>query len=210
MKALICLHGLLSTKADFNYISQVLKDEYDTIVTFDLPGHGENTESFSTKNVKKILVETYDSLQSQYETIDIISFSMGGVMACYLASVRKIHRLVLLSPSYRYLNLKNYHFAKKNQTKKTNIFSVFPRKNYLHIFRFAKIMSDLSKEFNSIDAETLILWGKEDYLVKEKSGEILYSMVRNRNKILIKLDGHSHFNMLNSRTVRKIVYDFLV
>ncbi|MDE7263859.1 MAG: alpha/beta fold hydrolase [Anaeroplasmataceae bacterium] len=210
MRALICLHGLLSTRADFTAITIKLKRRYDKIVCYDLPGHGTNALKYNTKNVKKFVVDIYDSLASQYEIIDVIGYSMGGVMACYLQSVRKVHRLVLLAPSYRYLNLKNYHYTKTSSGGKNKISAVFPKKNYLHIFRFAKIMFDLSNEFSIIYPETLILWGKEDYLVKEESGILLFEKIKNKNKRLIQLERHNHFNILNSPQVLNYVNDFLV
>lgn len=80
----------------------------------------------------------------------------------------------------------------------------------MHIFRFAKIISDLSDEFSVIYPETLILWGTEDYLVKEDSGRLLYQMIRNRNKRWIQLKNHNHFNILHSNTVIQLTYEFLV
>lgn len=209
MKALICLHGLLSTKADFNKIQFRLKDHYDTIVCYDMPGHGGNPLSFSTSTIQKFLIDIYDSLRIKYDTIDLIGYSMGGVFACFLQSVRRIHRMVLLAPSYRYLNLKNYHFSFQKTKKQPSISSVLPKKNYLHPLRFVKIMSDLSDEFHVIYPETLILWGKDDYLVKETSGILLYHMIHNPNRRYIELDGHNHYNITNSPVVLDYIYHFL-
>lgn len=208
MKALICLHGLLSTKADFKEISYALKDQYDTIACYDLPGHGYNNLKYNTPTIKRFLLDIYDSLAVKHNQIDVIGYSMGGVMACYLQSVRKINKMVLLAPSYRYLNLKNYQ-VKKKEKKQPNISSLLPKKNYMHIFRFAKIMSDLSDEFHVLYPETLIIWGRDDYLVKEESGILLYQMVKNQNRRLIQLNGHNHFNIVRSPIVINYIYNFL-
>lgn len=208
MRALICLHGLLSSKTDYKEIIQALADDYDTIACYDLPGHGYNTLEFNTQTMKSFVVEIYDSLRKQHDSIDVIGYSMGGVLACYLQSVRKVNKLVLLAPSYRYLNLKNYHITKKEK-KQPSISNLLPRKNYLHIFRFAKLISDLSAEFNIIYPDTLILWGKEDYLVKESSGILLYQMVKNPNKRFIELAEHNHFNIVRSPVVIHYIKQFL-
>lgn len=208
MKALICLHGLLSTKADFKEISFALKEKYDTIACYDLPGHGYNTLKYNTPTIKQFLLNVYDSLAIKHDRIDVIGYSMGGVMACYLQSVRRINKMVLLAPSYRYLNLKNYQIRKKEK-KQPTLSSLLPKKNYMHIFRFAKIMSDLSDEFHMIYTETLIIWGKEDYLVKEESGLLLYQMVKNRNRQLVQLNQHNHFNIVKSPVVINYIYHFL-
>ncbi len=208
MRALICIHGLLSCKADFSFYNQTLYNYYDMIANYDLPGHGENQLKFNSNNIKKFIVAVYDSLVYKYETIDVIGYSMGGVIACYLQSVRPVNRLVLLAPAYRYLNLKNYHF-RSNGSSNSAISQVLPKKNYLHIFRFAKIISDLSDEFKIIYPKTLIIWGKDDYLVKEESGYLLYQMVKNKNRQFIKLANHNHFNIVFSNVVLNIINSFL-
>ncbi|MDE6660321.1 MAG: alpha/beta fold hydrolase [Anaeroplasmataceae bacterium] len=208
MKALICLHGLLSTKADYREIAYALEDRYDTIACYDLPGHGYNTLKYNTQTIKGFLLDIYDSLAIKHDRIDVIGYSMGGVMACYLQSVRKVDKMVLLAPSYRYLNLKNYHIKKKER-KQPNISSLLPKKNFLHVFRFTKIMYDLSDEFHMISPATLILWGKDDYLVKEESGFLLYQMITNRNRRFIELSDHNHFNIVRSPIVIKYICKFL-
>lgn len=207
MKALICLHGLLSSSKDFLYIKNKLKNLYDEIICYDLPGHGLNSIKFNSKNIKKYLINIYDSIANKYSEIDLIGYSMGGIMACYLQSVRKINHLILLAPSYNYLNLKNYH---KKNNKANNIKKLIPKKNYLHILRFPIIMSNLIQEFNIIYPKTLIIWGKNDYLVKDSSGKVLYSKIKNNNKYLIELPCHDHFNIINSKIVIQYIKLFII
>ena len=210
MRAILCFHGLLSTKSDFSYLSTMLKNHYYKLISYDLPGHGQNKMKFNSENIKKFVVDMYDSIAYKYDSIDAIGYSMGGVIACYLQSVRRIDHLVLLAPAYRYLNLKNYHFTRGTIEAGNTITELFPRKNYFHIFRFTKIISDLSDEFKIIYPKTLILWGTDDYLVKEESGVLLYQMIHNKDRRFIKLKSHNHFNIVFSNTVLTIVHDFLV
>lgn len=208
MRALICIHGLLSNHGDFSFYAQTFKNYYDYIACYDLPGHGQNKLKFNTNNIKNFILNVYDSLSSKFEIIDVIGYSMGGVIACYLQSVRRVNKLVLLAPAYRYLNLKNYHFRVQDSSN-SKITSVLPKKNYFHIFRFAKIIYDLSDEFKIIYPKTLIIWGQDDYLVKEESGHLLYEMVRNKDKRYLKLAGHNHFNIVFSNVVLNVVNSFL-
>lgn len=207
MAALICFHGLLSSKNDFNFLKNHLYPYYQEIVSYDLPGHGENNLKFNSENIKHFVVDVYDSISLKYDEIDVIGYSMGGVIACYLQSVRKIRKMILLAPAYRYLNLKNYHFTKK--ARSTSVTSLLPKKNYFHIIKFTKIISDLSDEFKIIYPETLIIWGKDDFLVKEESGWLLYQMVRHPNRQFMILNGHNHFNICFSNIVLSIINDFI-
>ena len=85
-----------------------MRNLYDWIETSDLPGHGMNQLKFNTQNVKNYILNIYDRMAVKCDEIDVIGYSMGGVIACYLQSVRYVRKLVLLSPAYRYLYLKNY------------------------------------------------------------------------------------------------------
>ncbi|HRF70975.1 MAG TPA: carboxylesterase, partial [Candidatus Pelethenecus sp.] len=90
MRGLICIHGLLSSKADFIRIEPSLRNLYDWIETSDLPGHGMNQLKFNTQNVKDYILNIYDRMAVKCDEIDVIGYSMGGVIACYLQSVRYV------------------------------------------------------------------------------------------------------------------------
>lgn len=209
MKCLLCIHGLLSSKNDYSYLASHLKEYYDFIAAYDMPGHGNNDTEFNTLNIKNFYLDKIDNLSKHYDEIDIIGYSLGGVIACYLQSVRKINNMILLAPAYRYLNLKNYHASKKSKNKSYKISNVLPKKNFFHIFKFQKIVYDLSNEFSIIYPPTLILWGDEDYLVKEVSGMELYKKIRNKNRQFYILPNHNHFNIVYSNKVLYYIQNFL-
>lgn len=200
------LHGLLSSKSALDYYKRKLSSYYDYIACYDLPGHGENKMKFTTSNVESFIVDVYDKISRHYDEIDVLGYSMGGVIACYLQSVRRVSKLILLAPAYRYLNLTNFHFTNTSSSRSKN---TFLRKNYLNVIRFTKIISDLSDEFKIIYPETLIIWGKDDFLVKEESGRLLYLMVHHRNKQFLILEEHNHFNIIVSNIVLNEICRFI-
>ncbi|MDE5867804.1 MAG: alpha/beta fold hydrolase, partial [Anaeroplasmataceae bacterium] len=115
-------HGLLSSKEALNYYQKNLDYLYDEILCYDLPGHGENLMKFNTLNIQTFVVGLYDQLSKKFDEIDVLGYSMGGVIACYLQSVRRVHKMILLAPAYRYLNFNNYHFQafKTNKNERSN------------------------------------------------------------------------------------------
>lgn len=208
MRCLLCIHGLLSSNRDFSFLTENLSQYYDYILNIDMPGHGDNSLSFNTKTIKEFYIRKYDELSTKYDSIDLLGYSLGGVIASYLQSVRKIDRLILLAPAYRYLNLKNYNFS-KSSLKKTGIGEIFPKKNILYLFKFQKIVFDLSFDIKVITPKTLIIWGNEDYLVKESSGYDLYQKIINSDRRYIILSNHNHFNIVFSNIVLEIIIDFI-
>lgn len=108
MKAILLLHGFMTDQSDFDSLVPKLDGKYDYICRILFPGHGkgENTALFTVNDTFKCLLDTYDELAKVYDEIDVVGFSMGGALATYLQSVRKVHRLVLLSPANKFLNVR--------------------------------------------------------------------------------------------------------
>lgn len=208
MKCLVCIHGLLSDKKDFSYLANALKPYYDAIELRDMPGHGDNKAPFKTEAIERFYLELLEHLAIKYDVIDLMGYSLGGVVACYLQQRRKIRKLILLAPAYRYLNLKNYPFLvpKEKRTKKETL----PlKKQMAYLWRFQSVVRSLSHGFSMIGCETLILWGDEDYLVKESSGMLLYRLVKHPNRRYLILKGINHFNLLFSAHTLFEIQNFL-
>lgn len=108
MRAAILIHGFLTNVDDFKNLVPSLEEIYDLVYLYEIPGHSipPRYKYFNTKDTFKTLLETYDKLSLEYNGIDCIGFSMGGALATYLESVRKINNLVLLAPANKYLNFK--------------------------------------------------------------------------------------------------------
>ncbi len=102
-KALLMLHGFSSTPAQFRLFIPALT-EYDALVGPALPGHATNLADFATVNADDWLsaVElNCHELMQQYRSVDIIGLSLGGLLACHLASKFPVHRLYLLAPALK-------------------------------------------------------------------------------------------------------------
>ena len=141
-----------------------------------------------------------------YDDIDVYGYSLGGVIACYLQSIRKINKLVLLAPAYKYLNFKKY-----NNSDYSEFFPIilnFPKKKFFHLIQFTKIIAQLSSEFHSINCPLLILIGTKDYMVKEESGYLLFDMGKS-SKRLVFIDKASHFSIVKDEKTIATIKQFL-
>lgn len=78
-----------------------------------------------------------------------------------------------------------------------------------YLWRFQSVVRSLSHGFSMIGCETLILWGDEDYLVKESSGMLLYRLVKHPNRRYLILKGINHFNLLFSAHTLFEIQNFL-
>jgi carboxylesterase len=99
--ALLLLHGFGSTPAVFRRLLENIQG-YDAILAPPLPGHAVSLNEFSAMKSDKILnfVETICAdLCQEFEQVDVVGLSYGGVLACHLSSLFPLHHLYLLAPA---------------------------------------------------------------------------------------------------------------
>jgi carboxylesterase len=108
--ALLLLHGFSSSPAVFRELIPSLLPLYETIVCPTLPGHGESISSFSqvkSKDWVKAAEALCAGLMEKYPTVDLLGFSLGGLLACHLSQRFTLHHLYLLAPALAlHLNIK--------------------------------------------------------------------------------------------------------
>lgn len=108
-KALLLLHGFSSTPAVYRNMLPALQS-YDALVAPALPGHASSIEAFSHCTAQEWLAFVENcckKLNEEYEQVDVVGLSLGGLLACYLSQSCTINHLYLLAPALDLnLNLK--------------------------------------------------------------------------------------------------------
>lgn len=104
-KAIFCIHGFITDYTDFDKLSPLFKKKYDSVYFFNVPGHyPADFKLFDSDKTFELLLSEFDNLQKKYDSVDVAGFSMGGALGSYLACVRKVRKLILLSPANKYFN----------------------------------------------------------------------------------------------------------
>lgn len=107
--ALILLHGFASSPAVFRLLLPKLT-HYDGIFIPVLPGHAQSLQAFSKTHAQEWLASMQAYCQpilKQYEHVDLLGLSLGGLLACQLSQQFTFHHLYLLAPAlHLYLPLK--------------------------------------------------------------------------------------------------------
>ncbi|MCX7115009.1 MAG: alpha/beta fold hydrolase [Gammaproteobacteria bacterium] len=104
--AILLLHGFSSSPAVFRTLLPHL-NHYDGIFIPALPGHAQSIEAFSNTSAQAWLDYTHtycQQLTQQYERVDVLGLSLGGLLACHLSQHLPLHHLYLLAPAF-YLNV---------------------------------------------------------------------------------------------------------
>jgi esterase/lipase len=236
MKAIILIHGFLSDCDDFAPFMDSAKQLYDYVEIVKIPGHGVDmgVHEFDIEKTYSLILKAYDDLDISYEIIDCVGYSMGGALAIYLSTVRKIRKLILLAPSMKYINYKfpiqiaRTYFGLKHQIKisdgdpqivdkmerinidnKVSIKILKDRITHIKLWpryylSFRRIIKRINNEVKEIDSPTLLIWGELDQLVPKSSVEYVQSICTNKVKIII-IDDISHLMLLSPANVDKII-----
>lgn len=99
--ALLMLHGFSSTPAVFRYMTHRIH-EYDAVIAPTLPSHGMSFNEFShmkADELKRFVEHICADLCQEFEHVDVLGLSLGGLLACHLSQLFPLHHLYLLAPA---------------------------------------------------------------------------------------------------------------
>lgn len=106
MTGCLMIHGFTGGPDELAPLEDHLKQHTDWQIEVPvLPGHGKHLDLHDVSHRKWIETAetTLKRLQQQHDTIYLIGFSMGGMIASYLAASYKIDKLVLLAAAGKFL-----------------------------------------------------------------------------------------------------------
>lgn len=101
-KALLLIHGFSSSPAVFRHLLPAFSDCYDAIIAPVLPAHAIDLDVFATMKVSELLqhvTQICEDLTREYEEVDVMGLSLGGILACQLARDFSLNHLYLLAPA---------------------------------------------------------------------------------------------------------------
>jgi carboxylesterase len=100
-RALLLLHGFSSSPAVFRFMLPELT-MYDAVVCPVLPGHADSIDAFSRSKATDWLSTAEAACQDllrDYQQVDVLGLSLGGLLACHVARKCRLNRLYLLAPA---------------------------------------------------------------------------------------------------------------
>lgn len=102
-KALLVLHGFSSSPAVYRFLIPQLT-HYDAIACPVLAGHANSIEAFSKSKASDWIESARTAcgtLIEQYQSVDVLGLSLGGLLACKLSTEFSLNHLFLLAPALR-------------------------------------------------------------------------------------------------------------
>lgn len=195
---IITIHGYgRRRKHEFdNFALWGKKDGYE-IIQFDMYDLFDEQDFDWMKWVERAK-DVVDSYKHSARDIYLVGFSMGGVIASYLASVTQVKKLILLAPAFSYINMESITgvISKSASSLWSN-----EKKEEIQIPRafyggFTELVKQLKKHINHVTCPVLLLHGDADEVISVKSSLWAYSKIpHNQKKLIILHEGHHRLLM---------------
>ncbi len=226
-QALILIHGFTEDcEISFSSLLESVKFKKFDIIKYTISGHGNSTKCFDCDDELENIKQFTEDIISKYNQVCIIGFSLGGVLASYVASIYDIDKLVLIAPAFKYLKSvdisKNILSAAKEIASAKNFDegvdilvekhypddTVFKDAKYIDKeffaqFRtFTKLVEKAKNEIKEIKCPTLIIHGNCDEIIPVSSSLYALNLITNNNKLLIVAPDTLH-RVLKSKDANK-------
>ncbi|KIL72915.1 alpha/beta hydrolase [Pseudobacillus badius] len=185
----LCIHGFTGAPYEVEPLAKYLHKRTNwKIVVPTLPGHG-TTLSLKGITYRQWLEHAEGELKqllTECETVYVIGFSMGGLIAAYLAEKYPVKKLILLSAAAKYINAgqlskdikEMWHDAKKGKLSENELFLRYKNKLLFTplsaAWQFRKMAAYSKPLFSKIQIPTFIAQGLADGIVPPKSAEYIY------------------------------------
>lgn len=202
----LCIHGFTGSPEEVAPLADYLRERTDWMIeTPTLPGHGSELQLKGITYDQWIAAaeQAFLALHRRCRTVYVIGFSMGGVIAVYLAEKYPVAKLVLLSAAFYYVNPRQLWrdiremFA--NGWKGAREHPLFLRYRnkmmatpFSAVREFRKLVRDVRPRLPRVAAPALIVQGEKDGIVPLKSAYYLYEQIGSAEKKLLLLPNSFH------------------
>lgn len=228
MTGCLIIHGYTGGPYEVEPLASYLHEQTDwDIMVPTLPGHGEILTLGNVTHDKWLQAAEDDlrKLKEKYTQVYLIGFSMGGMIAAYLAAKFKVDKLVLLAPAGKVFSLKQLtldvsevitdrikgtlHDNQNYQRYKKKLGKI-PLKSNLEFLKLVKYTREYLKD---IESPVFIAQGIQDGLVPVSTASYLdreISTASQKEVVLFEKSDHLICWGEDKDTLNGMVHDFLL
>ena len=203
----LCIHGFSGGPYEVEPFVNYLRRQTDwQIIVPTLSGHGEelHLRGFTSKHWLMDAEIAYRVLAKKVDDVIVVGFSMGGIIALYLAKRYKVKKLVLLSAAAKYVNPSQLAKDIKilaSEAYQHNLYKNELFLRYQHKFsnvplsatvEFMKLVQLVAPYYKDIQNPIYIVQGKLDEIVPYHTAQFLYDQLASQEKYLYFSDNSKH------------------
>ncbi|WCK54113.1 alpha/beta fold hydrolase [Aneurinibacillus sp. Ricciae_BoGa-3] len=167
-------------------------------------GHSESLGRVTWHDWVHTAEEALKNLLAECETVYIVGFSMGGLIAAHLSTRYPVDKLVMLSASLFYINPQQlFHDVAsliksnfKNAAGSKELFRRYAAKVKTTppraVIHFRHLVRVLKNDISHVTTPALIIQGGKDDLVEPRSAHYIYDHIASKEKELHILPDSKH------------------
>lgn len=203
----LCIHGYTGSPEEVQPLVDYLKKRTKwELVNPTLPGHGEELDLEGHYYQEWIATAELALLQlkKSNDTIVLIGFSMGGMIASYLAAKYDIKRLVLLSAAGKYVSLPQMYKdivemsvdAWKGMLQSNELFLRYQKKlkqtYWFSTLEFMRCVQFTKPYLADVRCPVLIIQGELDGMVPRSAADFLDQHIGAEDREVVYLKNSKH------------------
>lgn len=174
------------------YNAEVFKTTLPEVTVYLLPyrSYGGNPGELTEANVYSDALKLYDQIKSRHGSISALGRSLGSGVATYLASERKIDKLVLVTPYDSMVNVAKAHYP---------------------AFPVSFIIEDRYESWrraSQINSKVLVMIAEMDEIIPRASTDNLLRHFKQKPNVIV-FDGAGHNTPSDSTEYDKAVSEFI-
>lgn len=197
----ITVHGFgLKTHHEMDDLASFLKTHGFEVVQFDLydPTKADDANRNDwIKRAEQIVSEAIAKNKDVY----LLGFSMGGVIASYLATIYPVKALILVAPAFQYINLQMAMNIAKKVFSNTSV----PSPSKAQTKTFTEIVNQYRESISEVDQPVLMIHGTKDEVIDPSSSSNAFKKIKHDQKQLVFIEGAPH-RLLYTEAYEKIAF----
>ncbi|WP_203334205.1 alpha/beta hydrolase [Planococcus beigongshangi] len=203
----LLIHGFTGGPFEVQPLADYIEEKTSWVVKMPtLPGHG-GTLDLRKKTAESWMMEAelaLKDLKKQVDRVIIVGFSMGGLIAMYLAMRYKIEKLVLLSAAVKYISagqiLEEVRVAAgdavKGRLAQNPLFHLYEYKllntPISSAFEFLRVVKMVEPYYDKLTLPICIVQGKKDGIVPFAAAEHIYNKIGSVEKEIRHSENGQH------------------
>lgn len=226
MVGCLMIHGYTGGPYEISPLADFLKERTDWLIQVPtLEGHGRELDlkDVSYEVWLEDALNAYESLRERCDTIYLVGFSMGGMIAAYIAANYEVDKLVLLAPARKYISVKyiSYYFGEVIADSVRG--DLLENERYLNYkdkvgeipftanIEFMKLVNFTKDHLKEIDIPVFIVQGKMDGMVPYKTAYLLQEEIGEDHTEVVLFDQADHHLSLSKDApiIHRLVFQFL-
>ncbi len=203
----LCIHGFSGGPYEVEPFAAYLRTHTDwLIVEPTLSGHGEklHMNGFTARHWLMDAELAFRALAKKVDEVMVVGFSMGGIIALYLAKRYRVTKLILLSAAAKYVSPKQlvkdfkmlateaYHRNLANNELFLRYQHKFNNVPLASTIEFMKLVKMVEPYYQHIRIPVYIVQGKLDGIVPYHTAQFLFDQLASTNKNLYFSDNGKH------------------